>query len=173
MFNPHLKRRPFSMSPISIHLHRRYQSGARISMLTPPFGEVNMVTQTNEQFWTILLSSIRRLLGDQRFSKHLQVCQNTCEQGNREKSRKVGRVWFTYNSVLDLKPLSCSYVIKKMMFQGPSRSQFGQNPLQSAKKPSCSHIFTTLSKVPLQRSTCPMIAVIGGSSHEFKPHQLD
>lgn len=53
-FNPHLKRRPFWMSPISIHLHRRYQSGARISMLTLPLKEVNMVTQTNEQFWIIL-----------------------------------------------------------------------------------------------------------------------
>lgn len=42
------------MSPISIHLHRRYQSGAKISMLTLPLKEVNMVTQTNEQFRTIL-----------------------------------------------------------------------------------------------------------------------
>lgn len=44
---------------------------------------------------------------------------------------------------------NCSYVTKKIIFQGPSLNQFGQNPLYRAKKPSFFHVCNKQSKVPL------------------------
>ena len=57
-------------------------------------------------------SSTRRALGDQWFSKHLQLDQNALEHRKKGKeSRKVGRVWLTS---LDLKPLELLVCNKKL-----------------------------------------------------------
>lgn len=44
---------------------------------------------------------------------------------------------------------NCSYVTKKMIFQGPSLNQFGQNPLYRAKNPSFFHVCNRQSRVPV------------------------
>lgn len=52
---------------------------------------------------------------------------------------------------------NCSYVIKKMMFQGPMRNQVGINPLYSAEKPSLRTVWMAQSMLPWQ-ILCDLIA---------------
>lgn len=50
---------------------------------------------------------------------------------------------------------SCSYVTKKIIFQGPSLNQFGQNPLYRAKNPSFFHVCNKQSRVPVYPEHLP------------------
>lgn len=96
----------------------QYPSSQKI----PIWGQsLNVNTSSQEQFtWQhkhmsnfepSYHSSTRRALGDQWFSKHLQLDQNTSEHRKKGKeSRKVGRVWLTS---LDLKPLELLICNKK------------------------------------------------------------
>lgn len=97
----------------------QYPSSQKI----PIWGQsLNVNTSSQEQFtWQhkhmsnfepSYHSSTRRALGDQWFSKHLQLDQNTSEHRKKGKeSRKVGRVWLTS---LDLKPLELLICNKKL-----------------------------------------------------------
>lgn len=66
------------------------------------------------------------------------TCTKTSKDGDGEMKRKAAAKhcckswrWHPWNeaSSQNGSRFNCSYVIKKMMFQGPSRSQFGQKPL--------------------------------------------
>ena len=80
------------MSFISIHFHRSYQSGARVSMLILPLREkVTWQHKHRSNFETSYCSLIRRALGYQWFCKHHFVkIQKKTEKGKRRVERLAG-----------------------------------------------------------------------------------
>lgn len=126
------------MSSISIHLHRRYQSGARVSMLIPPLREKFPWQHKHmSNFEPSYHSFIRRALGDQWFSKHLQLCQNTLEHRKREK-KQVERLEELGSHIiqsLDLKPLELLVCNEKNDVPGSKSKPVGPKSFIECKKP--------------------------------------